>query len=149
MAKDKALTIPFAGRTVERGRGCWNCIHWANDKRVRDHYLHLRAVEVAVGHVRLDTGITPEDALQAHQIGDEETVAKQALRRERARESAIDRMVNSGRIGICTAGKSPGNFVEFGYLCDNWTGTVGSSVATEGHKLDLLPEELKDKLGDK
>lgn len=147
---DDIVSIPFPGRVIERGRGCWNCIHWDNGPRVRAHYQNLRAVEVAVAHVRLDTGITPEEALLAHQRDlDEETVARAAMARERARDNAINRLVESGRIGVCTAGKSEGNFVEFGYLCDHWTGKQGSSVATSGTALDLLPEELKDKLGDK
>ena len=32
------------------------------------------------------------------------------------------------------------------YLCDHWTGVEGSSLATAGHKLDKLPEELREEL---
>lgn len=152
MAKDDEVFVPFPGRTVERGRGCWNCKHFDNSARVKQHYLALRTAEVAKAGIDLFAGhpapyVAPSEALRAHKVG-EDTVAAEAVQRERSRRKAFDSLAEKGVIGICTAGKAHGDFVMFGYLCDFWSGVQGSSVATAGHELDLLPEELKDKLGD-
>lgn len=57
----------------------------------------------------------------------------------------VDRSVAKGEIGICLRGKAEADFAFAAYLCDGWTGRVGSSLATAGHAIDLLPEELHER----
>jgi hypothetical protein len=78
-----------------------------------------------------------------------------AAARETARLDAFEGILVAGKVGLCKKGTRPkslggpeGDFVEGSFLCDRWDGRTGSSVATEGHALDKLPDELKDKLGD-
>lgn len=55
-----------------------------------------------------------------------------------------------GQMALCTERTSTkyGTYVSDRFLCDRWSGATGASVAREGGRLDDLPEELRDKLGD-
>lgn len=55
-----------------------------------------------------------------------------------------------GQMALCNERTSPkhGTYVSDKYLCDRWSATTGASVAREGAKPDLLPEEMVDRIGD-
>jgi hypothetical protein len=56
----------------------------------------------------------------------------------------VDHSLAKGEIGMCLKGKAETDFVFAAYLCDAWVGKQGSSLATSGHKIDALPEELTE-----
>lgn len=63
----------------------------------------------------------------------------------------MEKAINLGVAGICMLGSRPqevggpaGDFVEHRFLCDRWSGRQGSSVATAGHPIDKLNEELHE-----
>lgn len=74
---------------------------------------------------------------------------KESQQRQAAWANA-DRLVQAGALGMCLVGVpldaqgQGADFVHYQYLCNRWTGREGASVATEGHPIDKLPEELKD-----
>jgi hypothetical protein len=73
-------------------------------------------------------------------------LAARATHKEGGRYTKFATMVSEGKLGMCSAGKSQGDFVENMYLCDYWSGAEGSSLATAGHALDKLPGELREEL---
>jgi hypothetical protein len=119
-------------RTIERTRGCWNCKHWNNGDLAKDYWLKCRQRDLATGLVKAN-----------HNPDGENHPEVVTLRRM---VHTADKGVGLGVFGICLAGKSPGDFVHNAYLCDHWSGAEGHSVATSGTKLDLLPEELKERI---
>jgi hypothetical protein len=56
------------------------------------------------------------------------------------------RAIGRGKFGICTRGGAKSDFVEDVFLCPKWSGKTGASVARAGGALDLLPDELRDKV---
>lgn len=169
MANEKMIQAPE--RTVERGRGCWNCTHFNNGDLARQHYrtqvgqekLALRAQNLPEIHRLGDEDASVRDIArktaelmrkgfaesEAQQIATADVqrqlgqIVAQAKQRE-ARFEVFDRAMELGQIGICVAGHAPGDFVEHRYLCDKWDGMTGSSLATSGKPLDKLPDELVD-----
>ena len=152
----------FPGRTIERGRGCWNCTAFENGAESRMKYQVFRNAEVArltiqaapalarIGDVTAKTNAAVEVA-RLMGIGlDLDTALLRVLGKggfrkvEDARFAAFDRRVAAGQIGMCRKGHAPGDFVEAKYLCDHWNGAQGHSVATQGHALDKIPEELRE-----
>lgn len=121
-------------RTFERGQGCWNCIHakpaverWV-DKRKE---MLERGLRLSIDHpkgqnygpvVRIRRAVELMDAVVAQ---------------HKAFACAI---------GITAEGNPVGDLVASAYLCSRWTGRDGSSLARIDGKLDLLPEELRDKI---
>jgi len=65
---------------------------------------------------------------------------------------AIDVGLASGKLGKCFGGgvdskdNPVGDFVMGSYLCRNWSGAEGASVARAGAAPDPLPAELEDKV---
>jgi len=169
MTKPKVITAPE--RTVERGRGCWNCSHFNNGDLARQHYRtrtmqekmalrahHLPALERIAdddGSIRdlarktgelMKRGFTEHEAQQIATADVQRQlghIVAQAQRTD-ARFQKFDAMVQAGQIGICISGHAPGDFVAHAYLCGSWDGVTGSSVATSGKPLDKLPDELRD-----
>lgn len=70
----------------------------------------------------------------------------------------IRRMVDTADHGVaanqlvrCTTGRLPGgdpvgDLTAHNYMCDRWTGRDGSSMAKVDGKVDLLPEELRERV---
>jgi len=129
---NERIIIP-RDRVVERGRGCWSCKSFENGELSRQHWRVCRAAEeqriVARGGdpvlIRLSDMEKPPGSPEVN-----------------ARFQWMDNLVGNGRAGMCLKGKAPGTFVHHKYLCDGWTGRDGASVATAGHAVDKLPEEL-------
>jgi len=122
-------------RTVERGRGCWNCREFTTGDSVLEKFLSDMARE-ANAALALGKAPQPTKFLRDTELG-----------------------IKQGRAGICkksdTRGLSisekemgkPGTFVSDGFLCpDSWSGADGHSLATSGYALDLHSDELKDRL---
>lgn len=124
-------------RTIERGRGCWNCKSFENDKVSRQRWRECRMRDVA--YIRAHSGelITKLGAME-----DPTKLPDGDARYDTIRQ--MDQAVIAGAVGLCMIGKVPTDFVHHQYLCSSWTGKQGSSVATSGHKLDKLPDELRD-----
>ena len=165
---NKATGLP----TIERGRGCYNCKHFENGEMARKHYdaktaqdRQLAAMTRKPSPVRLaDTEVSVIDVAkkaaefceQGHpsELAVEMAIAAtgckspevaDAMRLAERSESHLQEYtaaVARGKIGICLKGSTEGDFVVNAYLCGKWDGVDGSSLATAGHKLDKLPEEL-------
>lgn len=132
------LGVPQAGlpdRTFARGQGCWNCIH---AKSPVDRWLTKRATKLAYA---------VQIALQSPNKEDDPEVV--AIRRQ---VDQIDGHCRRKEIYTCDHGRTAdgqpvGDFVASAFLCDQWSGQVGASLArADNGKLDDLPEELRDKI---
>jgi hypothetical protein len=124
----------FKDRTFERARGCWSCIHWNNDQLAKGKWTLNRQ----------------QDLARALQISLNDPRGEEAplCMNIKAMVDTMDHGVALGVWGICLPGHSGTDFVHNAYLCDRWTGRQGASIATAGAKLDKLPEELKEDVGD-
>jgi len=162
------------GRTFERSRGCWSCVSYDCSERIRQLYkdrTQSERAQIVAGvapelpkltrdnpHVRQIAKRSAEFMAQGFSAtaatnralaevgGGNSLIAQQirAMRQESTRFTMFDRMAEQGLIGVCIKGRAEADFVTAPYLCDSWVGREGSSVATEGQPLDLLPEELAD-----
>ena len=80
-------------------------------------------------------------------MGEEDPIVKNIRRMV----DNVDHGLASGNLTTCTGrgqdakGNPVGTFVKSNYLCTNWSGRTGASVAREGQKADDLPMELEDK----
>lgn len=118
-------------RTIERGQGCWNCIHgdpagkfWA-ERRLA---TLKRAVEIVNENPLL--GENHPKVINIRRMIPE-----------------IDKAVMVGAVVHCTKGRTAtgqqvGDLTPHNYLCDVWTGRQGASVARLGGGPEKLPEEL-------
>jgi hypothetical protein len=140
-------------RVVERGRGCWNCTGFENGllarqqwravhRPARERQLQARKRELVERRqaelIRSPLAPTSDLDQAFNQLATQVGLLKD-----------VDRAVTAGALGMCMVGGTACDFVTATFLCEKWTGRQGSSVATQGHPVDALPQELKDKLGDK
>ena len=173
----KAFQAPE--RVIERGRGCWNCIHFENENLAHEHYesrirqektaVAMRAIP-AVVPIGQDTGSIQDVARKAakfmsqgHSMEDATNMALSVVgakdptlqnavteaRQADARFRIFDSLSQRGEIGICLKGGSGTDFVHHAYLCDKWSGREGHRIASEGHAPDKLPEELREEIDGK
>jgi hypothetical protein len=156
-------------RTVERGRGCWNCKSFDNGGLSKQKYAMHRAAKVAEMRMQsaqgIQSGTTPiGDAdlstLEIQKKLDElkgtgltETQAIEVLAAAAAAHTGrdgdpafrlFDGLISSGAAGVCMVGGMGTDFVHAQCLCDKWNGRQGTSTATSGRPLDKLPDELVD-----
>lgn len=160
-------------RIVERGRGCWNCKSFENAELSRQKYAahraaraqELREHEQATGQragvqliAELDEAtIEPRIAAMMSQGFTRDQAIRLIAKAEDAKLNSgptggyndprfrlFDNLVASGEAGICMIGKADSDFVHAGFLCSSWTGKQGASMATSGHPLDPLPDEMRD-----
>lgn len=157
--------MPKLTRTVERGRGCYNCTRFQTGDVAQKYYRDRMAAEAGdqspitrlADMEKLDIQSRTQQFINrgysdkvaqrmAERAIAEELVADAAspVKSRDARYKVFDKMINTGAVGMCLAGKIKSDFVHYAYFCDGWTARDGASVATEGHKPDLLPEELKE-----
>lgn len=118
---------PLPGRTFVRSQGCWNCAHFDQGPLFEQHKITtgMRDVRVLVE----EKGNTPEQA------------ARYAGLRER--------QFQERGAGLCLGGGSKADFVSAKYLCSKWSAKKGAApIDRYGGGADLLPEELKEVLGD-
>lgn len=120
------------GRTFERTQGCWNCIHFDNGERSKTYWRNVARPR-------------DDQRAKAHEIAGNHKVAAEMTSTIDTAEKAI----MLGVVGICGAGKVNSEYVANNYLCDGWTGKQGASLAREGAKPDLLPEELREEVDGK
>lgn len=136
-------------RVVERGRGCWNCKHFDNSERARQHYQTKIGDEKAAmaatmlplmtrlgdddGSIQqaasdagrlIRQGYSSEQAANialAKQANKNPTIAQivQQARQQDTRFQAFDLLMRQGGVGICLIGKPPGDFVDCRHLCDD------------------------------
>lgn len=127
----KKVGLP-ADRVVERGQGCWNCIHGSHAAAVDLWWHKAREATLARG-----LELATNSALGEKHPG---VLA--------IRESVpqFDAGIENATWLVCKAGKSEADFTHSTYLCPNWSGQQGSSLATQG-KTDLLPEEVLHRMG--
>lgn len=145
-------------RTVERGRGCWNCKSFLSEasdhagaELFRKRFNEVVASEeAAIQLVETDTdeqviGVRPDGTKFAvTRMGDDDSGGP----RKPATFQLLKYAARQGFIGICTLGKglSHTDFKHYKVLCNSWTGRTGHSLATSFQKLDPLADELKDKV---
>jgi hypothetical protein len=173
----KAFQAPE--RVIERGRGCWNCIHFENEDLSRQHYedriqqektaiaMHGFPTVVPIGDDRgsahdvahkaaefMQQGHSMADAtnMALAVVGSKDPALQHAVAEARqtdARFAIFNRLSQRGEIGICMKGGSGTDFVHHAYLCDKWSGREGHRIAAEGHAPDKLPEELVEEVDSK
>ena len=153
--------IAEADRMVSRGRGCYNCVSFCNDKSARTHWhLHRTArvaeIEARTRSRQIHAAVPSAAAFTASELArglPDHIAAEQAVAIHTPREDArltlmrqVDRGVLQGAIGLCLKGKAGSDFVYSTFLCDGWSGRTGASVATGGAagKIDKLPGELRE-----
>jgi hypothetical protein len=114
-----ANTNPDSPCPCGRGRTYKAC-HRPQDQEVDASMRIVEGIEVATAHMeRFENSITKGDEMLGFQ-------------------------------GLCRNRLAPqgGGFKSDKFLCDQWSGAQGASVARGGQKADALPEEIKDKIGD-
>ena len=156
-------------RTVERGRGCYNCTAFDNGTMAKEKYAAHRAAKVAELRMQqaqgIQSGTTPigdadlsalavqQKLSQLKNTGLTETQAIEVLAAAAAGQSGrdgdprfrlFDGLISSGAAGVCLVGGMNTDFVHGQCLCDKWNGRQGSSIATAGKPLDKLPDEIVD-----
>lgn len=151
----KLKVLPFKERIVERGRGCWNCKHWNNGASAQLNYQlrpDTRPGITRMGVADVNDAQFHREVGQVKQLGFSEDEAVKAVMAKRQMQANVptifDAWMKQGTIGLCPEGVTPdGTSVDFThaqYLCHKWSGVEGASLATSGHALDKLPDELKD-----
>lgn len=118
-------------RTFSRGQGCWNCV---NGTSAVEFWTERRKQNL----VRL-------------KILQDENPGSQSAKNLARMIDTTDHSVAAHALLRCTKGKTAngepvGDLVAHNYLCDQWSGQTGSSLARDGGGPDTLPEELADKL---
>lgn len=135
--------IPLA-TTIDRGRGCWNCINWQVEAG-KKHWENRRQglLAIAMDHDAKAKEAKNPDVREFH-----EKKAKGVG----VMVDSIDQAVVAGKFGLCAKGwappdcKDPVPLIDHATLCNKWSGRDGSSLATSGKPLDKLPDELRDEL---
>ena len=136
---NQSLLMP-AGPVVERGRGCWNCLYWDVDAaKARWNEKRLGHLSMALQYKQTATSLTGKmaEAMKSKSVG-------LAMMVER-----VDEGMRGSTFGLCKKGSfeqpdDPQPLIQYQNLCRKWNGRDGSSLATSGHPIDLLPEELNE-----
>lgn len=146
--------IPLQDRTFIRSKGCWNCKHagdpvdvglvyWRQTARPRD--------ELRVKFFK--------EQLAAIPAGDQSKAAKgkrskmlKVIEDTTRVIDAFEKAVADGLAVRCTnlLCKDTGEYKSHRFLCDQWSGATGASLAQSGapKTADMLPGELHDRYGD-
>lgn len=138
--------VPLA-TTIDRGRGCWNCINWDVEK-AKKHWENRRqgllTVAMEHDHKSKEARLAGKrDLADAH-----EKKAKGVA----MMVDSVDQAVVAGKFGLCAKGWAPPDcvdpvpLIDHTTLCNKWSGRDGASLATAGKPLDKLPDELRDDL---
>lgn len=131
--------LPGVGieRIAIRTQGCWNCKNWRAEKAKDLWWDHARG-DLLAGATKIAV---------ASPLGEKHP----RVLAVRHMVPLMDEKAHTGELGCCSVGKLPngdpvGDFVFSTYLCGQWSGAEGASVAREGEKADKLPEELMEDL---
>lgn len=139
MAKsDEATHIALPkDRIFERTQGCWNCKHSESANKfwtVRRQQDLKRAAHLVQMFPR--QGENHPQVVNIRRMVD---LADHAI--------AMHEMVRCTNERARTAKNEPiGDLVASNFLCSQWSGAQGASIARAGQKADPLPEELVEKL---
>jgi SEC-C motif len=172
------INIPLPGRTFERTQGCWNCKHYASPEESLQHWksscrpaeearISLAKQELLKGapdHAAVRrlasvsaTATCPCGSGRKYEkcCRSKDMAADQILRRVEGIANAVrllddhERAISEGYYNLCKVpGTHDSDFKHHVFLCDKWCGIQGWTLARSGQKPDILPEELKDKIGD-
>ncbi len=129
------IIMPVGDGAITRNRGCWNCKHWENQDKAIQFWQSRRRIDLDYALAISKVDPLKEEAPQVVSI--------------RRMVDLVDNSIAQGVFGLCLSGKGLSDFTHNAYLCDGWSGKEGSSVATSGTKVDLLPEELKERQEEK
>ena len=126
-------------RIAVRTQGCWSCIHGGAAGYERAAKLWWEEARAAT----LQRGV--EISLKSPHGENDERV-----KNVRRQVPLMDVQVEQHQWVTCKVGKDPkGNpvadFVASTYLCNQWSGAEGASIARAGKGPDLLPEEVVEK----
>lgn len=124
-------------RILTRNAGCWNCVHmrdatefWFGDPTKGTHGRRGQALDRAVA------------IALAHPMGEQ---APQVVN--------IRRMIQIGDEGVrqramikCGPGHAEGDLIASSYMCTQWTGATGASIALGGERINDLAQELREKI---
>lgn len=125
-------------RIAIRSQGCWNCIHgdaeaanklWWNEARIK---ILTRGVQIATSSPLGES--------------DQRVVNIRGMVPKMDGEMTLNRWVICKGQGKKADGSPVDDFVASTFLCGNWSGSQGASVAREGGALDKLPEEVHDRM---
>lgn len=131
------IAIP-KDRVFERTQGCWNCKHFAPGDATKKVWAQLRIRDLNIA-VKIAT-----DSPQGENDVRVENIRKMV--------NTLDHAVVQRKAGICTGdgktadGNPVGDLVAHSFLCSEWSGAQGASIARGGQKADELPEELKQRV---
>jgi hypothetical protein len=126
------ISVPATQSFHANGMLVHNCASWNNDHVARQHWGACR---------QRDLALMAQRAL-LHRDGE---AAEEIVQARRMLDMA-DHAVARGEFGLCLKDRAGADMVHNAYLCDSWSGRAGSSLAIEGHEVDLLPEELAERL---
>lgn len=146
--------IVLRDRLFARSKGCWNCssagdpvtvglVFWKTHARPRDELVLIRP---------------HKDAVAAIPAGDKRMATKAkraklltAIEENTRRLDGVEASIKNGELIRCTNRrcKDIGDFKSHRFLCDQWSGAAGASLAAGGGATsDMLPDEMKDVFGD-
>lgn len=138
VSKDEADRMFVAkDRVFERTQGCWSCKHGSREEAKR-----------------FWTAKRQEDLMRALSLTNDSPHGEEDIRVKNIRHmvDTIDHSVAAGALIRCSgsgktaAGEPVGDLIAHNYLCSNWSGKQGASIARAGQKLDELPEEIQDRI---
>ena len=135
-------------RVISTGRGCYNCKHWDQAEAKKLWPIRRQNDLTTAAEMLTRLPYEPKTMDDAEKLGQPGITFFQT----RSMIDGLDHLVASGHAGVCrgngrTANGEPvGDFTVHALYCQVWSGVSGASLATAGHKVDVLPEELADKL---
>jgi hypothetical protein len=127
------IFVPLPGRTFSRRQGCFNCRHFDVGDKAQNAW---EADMLAYAEDQIRTGL--ENGYP------NETVKREVVLRVQSR----NRLYAPPKAGLCTSvfGKTQGKYTMATFLAECWTAKQG---VREAHQpLDMLVDEMKDRLGD-
>lgn len=146
--------IVLRDRLFARSKGCWNCRHagdpatvglvfWKTHARPRDEKILVAKHKEALAAIPAQDKRPATKAKRSHLL--------RVIDRNVSMLDASERAIGAGELIRCTCVtcKDPGDFKSHRFLCDQWSGATGASLAAGGGATaDMLPEEMKDVFGD-
>ncbi len=145
--------IPLTDRTFARSKGCWNCMH-AGDPTVGLTYWKTHARprdELRVKFFKEQLAAVPANDTSKYAKAKRSSMLKVIEDTTRVID-AFEKAIDDGMTIRCTSMicKDPGEYKSHRFLCDQWSGKPGASLAQSGapKTADMLPGELHDRFGD-
>jgi hypothetical protein len=129
-------------RIAVRTQGCWGCIHGGEEG-------YERAAKLWWDKARADTLARGAGIAVESPLGENDERVK-SIRRN---VPLTDVQIGQKQWISCKVGKNPdgtpvADFVASTFLCGQWSGASGASIAREGKGPDKLPQELMERFED-